>query len=863
MVVEPERAKDVGLSRLLLLANLRHLKRHPWIVALAVIGIALGVGMSTGIDLAIASSRRAFAESVAGVAGRATHQIVAGPSGIPDAEYLRIRRELSPLATAPVVACDVSLPSRPGRILQLTGVDPLSEQPFRPYVGGVGSSGGSGGAGSAVMRLMGTPDGVALLRATADELGLELGSELAIRIGTRTRPLRVVALLDAGEAMARRALADVAVVDISTAQEILERVGRIDRIDVIAPEDDRRLAALALPAGAELVPAGARTAALEQMTRAFHLNLTALSLLALVVGMFLIYNTMSFLVVQRRELIGHLRLAGATRGQVAGAIIGEAAVLGAIGTAIGVIAGIGAAQVLVAGITRTVSDLYFVVAVRDVAVPIGHLALNAALGMGATLIAAGIPVWEATRTRPAAAVGRSTIESKTLRLAPWLAASGVAAIALAGVAIACSGRSIIVGFAALAVLILGYAALMPMLVALGAWTIRPLLGWLGGPIAAMAARSVVATLSRTGVAVAALVIASAASLGVGTMVGSFRASLIEWLDATLRSDVYVSPPRAVPARFGEVPLPDGLVERLAAAPGVRAMVTKRDAHPSTPEGRIDLVAFDVSDEFHGSFRFLSGTPKSAWPAFRGGEAVLVTEPYAFHHQARVGGSVWMRTDRGDHDFAIVGVIKDYSNDRGTVFISRAAYDRWWDDRGFSAASFLAAEGTTPEQLMSSLRAAAGSDELAMSSNASLRRDSLIVFDRTFAITGVIRILAGAVAFLGILGALLSLALERAREIGLMRMHGCTPGQVAALIGGQAAITGLFAGVLSIPLGIALSEVLALVINRRSFGWTFAISVDPWLCLQAVALALAASLLAAIHPARRLASTPPAAVLRRE
>ncbi len=870
------------------LAASRHLLRHPWVVVLAVLGIALGVAMATAIDLAIASSRRAFTESVAGVAGRATHEIVAGPSGIADLEFGRVRRELAPWPVAPLLESDVALTGHPGRVLRLMGVDPLCEGPFRPYVGAIGGvAGGKAGDRAddqdglrAAARLMTTPDAVALASATAASLGIGLGGRLDLRIGTRVRTVEVVALLDSPDEFSRRAIADLAICDIATAQELLGRVGRIDRLSLIAPAgSEARLSALAMPAGAELRPAAARASALDQMTRAFHLNLTALSLLALVVGMFLIHNTVGFLVVQRRELIGRLRLAGATRCSIAVTILCEAAVFGVVGTALGLALGIAAAHELVNQVTRTISDLYFVVAVQEVALPPATLAKDAGLGLCATLLAAALPVWEATTTRPSAVAARSTIEARARRTAPWLAMAGIALLAAAWALIAIGGSSLALGFMALALVIVGYALLIPLsLGAIIALIARPLAA-LGGPVAAMAARSVSATLSRTGVAVAALVIASAASLGVGIMVGSFRSSLQEWLDATLRADVYISAPRAVAARINEVTLPAELVERLARVDGVAALVTKRDAHPTMRAAQsamreahpmmpgatgdmIDLVAFQMPSSLHAGFTFVVGDPALAWPAFAAGD-VLVTEPFAFRHAVGPGASLRILTDHGERAFTVAGVVKDYSNDQGSVFIDRAAYERCWNDRGISGVSVIAVPGVEVDALIARLRAAAGDADLWMSSNRALRRESLAVFDQTFAITGIIRVLAGAVAFLGILGALLALALERAREIAVMRMHGCTPGQVMAITGGQAAITGIAAGVMSLPLGIALAAVLALVINRRSFGWSFALHVDPWLLVQALLLAVAAAVLASVYPAWRLSRVAPAAALRDE
>jgi putative ABC transport system permease protein len=208
-------------------------------------------------------------------------------------------------------------------------------------------------------------------------------------------------------------LSDLLVMDIAAAQEILGRVGRIDRIDLIASESQLGRARAVLPAGAQILRSSARTETSEEMTKAFRLNLTALSLLALVCGVFLIYNTTVFSVVQRRTLIGTLRALGVTRGQVFALVLGEAAVVALLGTAAGLGAGVLLARELVRLVTQTINDLYFVVSVRELAVPAALLIKAGVIGIGATLAAALAPAIEATRAAPRAAQIRSALEARS------------------------------------------------------------------------------------------------------------------------------------------------------------------------------------------------------------------------------------------------------------------------------------------------------------------------------------------------------------------------------------------------------------------------------------------------------------------
>ena len=393
----------------------RHLERHPWQSGLCILGIALGVAVTVAIDLANESARRAFDLAAEAVTGRTTHQISGGPSGLGEGLYRELRLALGVRRAAPVVSTDVAAPDHPGRIFHLFGIDPLAEGPFRPYLAGAGMTAANGPRRNPLgllADLMARP-GTALISAkTARELGLERGDPLTLRVAGARRAVRIVGLMEPADGLSARALADLLVTDIATAQELLGAPGRLSRIDLIVGEDAAGRALLervarALPPGAELAPAGTRTLATAQMTRAFSLNLSALSLLAVVVGMFLIYNTMTFSVVQRRPLIGTLRALGVTRGEIFGLILAEALVVGILGAGVGLGLGLGLARGLLQLVTRTINDLFFVVSVTEVWVTPVAIAKSALLGIGATVLAALAPAWEATGAPPRAVLSQS------------------------------------------------------------------------------------------------------------------------------------------------------------------------------------------------------------------------------------------------------------------------------------------------------------------------------------------------------------------------------------------------------------------------------------------------------------------------
>ena len=850
------------MNNLLWRASRRYLARHPWLAGLSVLGVALGVAVVVAIDLANTSAGRAFELSTETVAGRATHQVVGAAGGLDADVYRRLRVEAGYEKAAPVVQ---GYGAAEGRTFQVLGVDPFAEAPFRPYVG----QGTGGGAGSLDLAAFMADTATTLMaRPTAEALGLATGDTLHLRVAGAPQPLRIAGFLDPEGERSRRALESLLVMDVATAQRILGAEGQLSRIDLIVPEEgaEQTLAQIraAVPEGAEVRRSEARTQTVEQMTRAFKLNLTALSLLALIVGAFLIYNTMTFSVVQRRPLIGRLRALGVTRREIFALVLGEAGLIGLAGTALGLLLGIVLARGLVLLITQTINDLYFVLTVRELTIAPLTLLKGAALGLGTTLLAALAPAREATNAPVSTVLQRSAQESGARRLVPRLAAAGVTVAGAGLVLLWLPGRSIWLGYGALFCVLMAAALLTPAAVVGLARVLRPLMGKLFGVLGRMAARGIATTLSRTAVAIAALMVAVAATVGVGVMVDSFRQTVVVWLEHSLQADVYVQPPSLV-FRRSEATLAPGVAERLRQVEGVEGAYSVRRVNVGSPEGPTDLVAIASGANTPDVYRFKAGAPGRVWPRFSEENAVIVSEPYNYRTGLGVGDTLRLETDRGLRPFAIGAVYYDYGSDLGVVVMSRPTYERFYDDRALSGVAFTAASGVPVDTLAARLRTAAadGPQEVLVQSTRALREASLKVFDRTFTITAVLRLLAIIVAFIGVLSALMALALERARELAVLRAGGMTPGQVWRYVTLQTGVMGLVAGLLSLPLGLGLAYVLVFVINKRSFGWTLQFEIAPLLLGQALLLAFVAAVLAGLYPSWKMARANPARALREE
>ena len=841
-------------------ASAGYLLRHPLQLALAILGIAIGVAVMVSVDLANQGSRKAFYLSMDALNGEATHQVVGGPGGVDESLYadLRVRHGLQNIA--PLVEGRVAIA---GEDFQLLGVDIFAERQFRSYAapGNIRNDVVAGGRGEgspeAIVRaLLVTPGALLMSAGTAERLGLSRSLPFDLTVNGGRQQGRLVGTLG-GDVDPR--LDGIVVTDIGSAQAWLGSRGRLSRIDVkIAPGEESAIATLdrLLPDGVQLLPAAARTETMAGMSDAFMTNLTAMSLLAMLVGVFLIYNSVAFAVLQRRDLLAVMRALGVTRGQVFRQILLEAAAVGTVGAIAGVLLGSWLGQYLVTLVARTISDHYFAVTVSGIALGTLTAAKGLLAGLLATLAAALVPAAEAASQAPKLAMTRSTLERRAGSLVPLLAAFGLALTMLAGLVLWASGRSLVAGLVALFGLILGMGLCIPLATGALARLFAPMAGRAWGTASRLAIAGVGQTLSRTGVAVVALCIAVSATIGVSVMVESFRASVSDWLESSLQSDIYVAAPGGH--------LDPGLVAGLDDIDGVAAYSTTRRTWLETVESRTRLIAIRMAPGSYAGTRIRGGDADEAWRRFDEEGAVLVSDAYAYRHDARRGQAVRLATDRGNREFEIAGVFQSYDPNSGTIVMSRQTYDRYFDDAAIDSAGIYLEEGAVADAVMASLRQLAGSGrELAISSNARIRELSLRIFDRTFIITNVLYWLAVFVAFIGILGAMMALQLERAREFGILRAVGMTPRETGILVSIQSTFMGAVAGLAAIPVGLVMAWVLIAVINRRAFGWEIGMQVGASPILWALCLAVVSAVLAGAYPALRAARTRPALAMREE
>jgi putative ABC transport system permease protein len=828
----------------------RYLMRHSMQTILMVIGIAMGVAVVIGIDMANQSASRAFDLSTTAITGQATHFISGGSKGIDEQVYIDLRWSGLEVPSTPVLTAYVSSPQFGGETLQIFGVDPFTEGPFRNYFNQDGEI-----PVAELTTFLTQPGSVLLSTELADRFNLGLNSEFTIVYAGQNKRANIAGLLQPADSLSQLALSGILLMDISTAQELTGNVGKLERVDLIINEDSEGVLANLeefFPAGVRILPVEARHGTVEEMTNAFRVNLTALSLLAMVVALFLIYNTMTFSVLRRRPLFGTLRCLGVTRREVFLMVVSEALLIGIIGAGFGILIGILMGRGAVQLVTQTINDLFFVVTVRDIPIPTSSLIKGVILGTGATVVTAAFPAWEAASVPPRTAITRSGLEAKAQGALRGITIAGFLIILLGLGILSIPTRELWISFLGTFSVVIGLAMLTPKVTVWIMTGANYLTSRLWGALGRLAPREVVNAISRTSIAVAALMIALAVTIGVSLMVNSFRTTVDTWMNQILHGDIYISVPGATVSQPSR-PINPEVIEIIQSWPGVARVDLLQTAIVDSPHGPIQISANNnPNDGEEQIFVAADYPPDAIWESVQAG-SILVSEPLTNRLDLpRHGGELALYTDAGMKSFPIAGVYYDYASSQGNAIFSLDVYRKNWGEDQIAAAALVLESGVDVQTLTNELKSVlAPTQNLLIRPNQALRSDTLEIFDRTFAITGALQLMTTLVAFVGILSAMMSLQLEKQRQLGIMKSIGLTARQLWGLVALETGLMGAVAGLFAMPTGYILALILVYIINRRSFGWTLQMDLTSGPFIGALIISILAALLAGLYPARRI------------
>ncbi len=807
---------------------LRHLtwpewRAHPWRQAMALLAVALGVALAWSVHLINASALAEFAGAVRAVQGEPDASLhCEARDGCDDAaaDALAARTEVA--QALPVVEIDTYALDGDGRRvpLRVLGVDALQVASLAPAL----LPRAAPGEGRTALL---DPDAIFLNAAAVRRLGAADGQRLRVQHGAGTVALRVAGRI-AADGVA------LAVMDIAGAQHHFGLAQRLTRIDL------RLAAGASLPAP----PPGWRTARADDavqrvsnVSRAYRVNLTVLALVALFVGAFLVFAVMALAVAQRVPALALLGVLGLSAAERARLVRAECALLGLVGTVLG----LGLGTLLAYGALRWLAgDLgggYFPGIAPRLQWSWPAALAFLVLGMAATLAGGWLPARQAARLAPAQALkGLGGLEAAPR--ATWHAPALLGAGALLALAPPVAGLPL-AAYASVALLLLGGVACVPLairaLLAHAPRTERPL------PLLALARAH--HERDAAAVAVAGVVASLALAVALTVMVASFRDGVARWLDRVLPADLYLRSATASSAA-DQAFLSREFVASAARVPGVERVEAAR-TRPLTlaPElPAVVLVARPLADP--AAALPLLDAPQ---PARAGMPGVFVSEAMQRLYDAQPGSVLRLPLDETPVEVHVRGVWRDYARQFGSIVIDRNDYIRLSGDERVNDLSFWLAPGASVEAVQAALRAAEGEQALFdMASATQLRTMSLAIFDRSFAVTRWLQVVAIAIGLAGIAASFSAQALARRREFGLLAHLGFTRAQVVALVAGEGLAWTAAGALVGLATGLAVAHVLVHVVNPQSFHWTMELLV-PWTRLAALLLGVlvAGSLTAAL------------------
>ena len=831
----------------------RPILREKLRTTLTILGIAVGVAVVVAIQLANQSALRSFRESVDAIAGKANYQIVAD-AAIDENVLL----ELQPLwregvRFAPVVDAEGII--EPAQLpIRLLGVDLFSDLHFREYRYATIAVGEKAQQEqiAAYLELF-RPDSVVLPGPFAREQGLTVGSPVTLNILGHRRTLVVRGILEArGPATAFNGA--IAVVDIATAQRNFGMAGKLTRIDLIVP-DDKLLKNIRLPAGARLERPSRRNERVEKMLRAFRVNLFALAGVALLVGMFLVYNTVLISILRRRKDVGVLKTVGTSPRQIFGAFLAEGLLFGLVGSVLGIALGNLLAAGILEAVGQTIDTLYVASSPEKVELTPGVMLLGLAVGTLLSLVSALQPALEASRVRPSAMI-RPGLQQRVRHPRGLVVAAIACFVAGALVSRLPPLRGIAVaGYLAVLLVVAGFSLLAPAIVRATSMLLGPLLTSVFGIVGRLAAASIPASLRRTSIASAALSLATGMMIAVALMVGSFRETVRIWVGQTITSDLWLRPAKSLTS--AKALFPAIVADEVEKLPFIADVDRVRSREFLFEDDLITLVAGEFEVAERGELPMLE--PRNTRAALRRDGAV-VSESFSIKFKRRVGDVLTIGPLRAP----ITGIYRDYSSDRGVIVIDRANYIRAFGDTAVNTIVVFLRDGVDHQFARRELERRFGAKYGAfIVTNAEVRREVMRIFDQTFMITYALLGVAIVVAVLGIVNTLSALILERTRELALLRVSGLSSGELRTMIVLESSLLGVASTVVGLVMGYALSWILIYVINKQSFGWTIDFYTPTRLIVASLGVTFLASVLAGLAPARLANRIPLAAAIKRE
>lgn len=829
---------------LLRLISWPYARRHLLRCLLTMAGIVLGVGVFVGMHTANQSVLSAFHDTIDRIAGSTQLQVSAGESGFDEDVVDKIREVPGIRAAAPVI--EASIAAGAGNML-LLGVDMLGDRSLRNY-----DFEDSDTSIDDPLVFLAQADSLMITRTFAEKRGLKNGSRITLQTMAGDQTFTVRGIMKPG-GLANAFGGDLAVMDIYAAQKMLGRGRKFDRVDlalddgVTLEQAEGKLQA-ALGPGFQVEPPSSRGQQFESTARLYSIVSSISSVFALFIGMFIIYNTFAIAVSQRRSEIGTLRALGATRGQIRGLFLVESAISGLIGSLAGVFFGLLMARGM-AGYVSSLLEQVYGAAQRAGEIELDPRLFAGAVAMGllTSLIAALLPANAAASVDPVKALQKGRVqslgegESRTRRVA------ALVCLTLSGVALLFS-RIGVLFYAGYALAVAAAILLSPTLALWLARSLRPILAKIRPVEGVLAADSLIQAPRRTSGTIAALMLSLALVVSLGGLARASYQSLSEWMKIALNPDLFVTTAESITAR--SFLFPASLGEGLRALDGVDQVQMVRSVRLRVKDSPVILIALDVEHVAQRArLPAVEGNSEEMYRLTAQSQGLIASENFAQLHDARIGETLTIPTPKGLLQLPVVGIVRDFSDQQGSLLISRNLFTRYWNDDRVNVFRVYLKPGASEPAVREAILSKFGSQQkLFVLTNKDVRDFIIRITDQWFGLSYVQIFVAVLVAVLGIINALTVSITDRRRELGVLQAVGALRQQVRHTVWLEAVAIGLIGLVLGLLLG-AGQLYYALEVTRRDLaGMYYGYSFPYPMALALIPVILGAALLAALGPA---------------
>jgi len=851
------------LTNLLRRVSFKHIKHQKIRTIMALFGIALGVASMTSIDIVNSSVIRSLEDSINRITGRAVLQITGAESGFPEAMLERVQNVPGVEYAVPVIETNANLALGSERSFVVLGVDVLQDSNIRDY-----SVTDESSDIPDPLLFLAKPDSILLTKEMAKREGIAIDQKIQVQTVQGLKTFTVRGLLEP-DGPAKALGGDISIMDLYAAQLAFGKETRIDRIDISiirgqSLDSMKTRIQAALPEGYSIDTPAGRSRQIENLMTRFRKSMNLISFMALFVGMYLIYNTVSISVVQRRREIGVLRALGATQNQIIRLFLSETVALSLIASILGVGLGVLFAKLSISAVAQTVSSMYGRIQITDLEFSWPGMFKNTCIGVLASVVAAAFPAHSSTHVAPISAI-RSlpyTMNNAVLNKAQKIFSALL--IALAGIIIviyktagpASPIRNSTTTTMAMICLLLGISLAAPLFLKWFIIAYRSLFASRLGAGGRLAGLNLEKNLSRNAVAVAAVFFSISLSVSSSSMLNSARIGVLDYVDSTDNSDIIITSghPLAT-AGAPTIPMPLAMLRELEAIPGVQSVDPFRKLFLNISGKRVLLEAIDVMKwPKHNTCTMVAGK-FSDISLMRDSDQVSVNETVAARMGLKPGDELVLPTPVGPKRFNVIAVTVSYASDAGVIFLDMQTYERHWNDHVADMFSLYVKKGHDIAAVRSAIQERfKGKRKMFVLPALEFRQEIKKMLDQSLVMNDAVNVLTLLIAGFGIIVTLLASVLERTREIGILRSIGMKRNQVSAVVLIESALIGAAGGLLGIVAGVITGWINLEGFFRLDFGASMSYHIHYPSIVTALLLSIALSVLAGLYPAKRAAKT---------